>query len=142
MKWGNWELVVSQHPPILRNACWQKDIAIEDNIHVFFTWIMKARSCELSGLNTDTLGLVDAISSIIAHCLTLDGNVSFPLGAYSYAASLQSSGPEIKSAIAENEPAATENEQEKFMRRARERAASTRHPDQGKGNKGNNWPWS
>ena len=89
MKWGDWELIVSQHPPILRNACWPQDIEIEDNVHSILAWIMKTRTAELCELSADTIGLVDAFTSIMSHSLTLDGEVTFPLGAYSYAASFR-----------------------------------------------------
>jgi len=164
MKWGDWELIVSQHPPILRNMCWPKDIEIEDNINTVLGQIFNARSSELAGLSADTLGLIDAFTAIIDYSSTLKGEATFPLAAYSYAASLQPSGPEVKPAIVEKEPVIVENEREAFERRhpqwrrsidvhwsdttalesdlSQKRAASTRRPDQGKGNRGNDWPWS
>ena len=164
MKWGDWELIVSQHPPILRNTCWPQDIGIEDNGSKILSWILKARSCELSGLNADTIGLIDAFNSILSHAFTLEGDTGFLIAAYSYAASLQPSAPEVKPAIAENEPLIVENEREEFERRypqwrrsidvvwsdsialgsdqTHKSASSTRHPDQGKGKMDNDWPWT
>lgn len=95
MKWGNWELIVNQHPPVLQNTRWL-DIAIEDNVNSILSWIMRTRTAELCGLSTDTIGLVDAFNSIISHSLTLDGEASFLLGAYSYAASCRTEDPEPK----------------------------------------------
>jgi hypothetical protein len=164
MKWGDWELIVSQHPPILRNTCWPKDIEIEDNIDTVLGQIINARSSELAGLSADTLGLIDAFTAIIEYSSTLKGEATFPLAAYSYAASLQPSAPEVKPAIVENEPVIVENEREAFERRhpqwsssidvvwsdsialgsdqPQKRASSTRHPDQSKGKRDNDWPWS
>ncbi len=95
MRWGNWELIVDQHPPILRNSYWSTDIAIVDNSHSFIAWILKARSCDLAGLNADTLGLIDAISSIVAHSCAMGEEATYPLGAYSYAASCRATDIEI-----------------------------------------------
>ena len=107
MKWGNWELIVNQHPPVLRNTRWL-DIEIEDNVNSIISWIMRARTAELcelrwrsqsnkvARLGPDTIGLVDAFNSIISHSLTLDGEVTFLLGAYSYAASCRTEDPESK----------------------------------------------
>jgi hypothetical protein len=164
MKWGDWELIVSQHPPILRNTCWPKDIEIEDNINTVLGQIFNARSIELAGLSADTLGLIDAFTAIIEYSSTLKGEPTFPLAAYSYAASLQPSAPEVKPAIVEKEPVIVENEREAFERRhpqwrrsidvvwsdsvplgsglPQKRAASTLHPDQDKGKRGDDWPWS
>jgi hypothetical protein len=128
MLWGNWQLVVDQHPPVLRNTDYPQDIVLVDDINTLFFLILQTRSEELAGQNANTVQLIDAINAIISHSHTLD--CGYSEGAYAYAASLATAptAAEIKRRQQADEVAARNKE---FIRLARERAIASRHPDRG-----------
>ena len=72
---------MSAYPPKLRNKAWGCfEVEIDGNIHSLFDAIVRTRNIEHLDHQADTLGLVDAISSIYAHSVEI--NASLPEAAY------------------------------------------------------------
>ncbi len=93
MRWGNWELVVSEHPPVLRNPEWS-DVPLDESGgywgiagSIIDAWSDEKH--ELSrGLDyVQTAQLLDALHAIYSHGISKCRVMSAPEAAYSYAAS-------------------------------------------------------
>lgn len=122
MRWGNWALVVSQHPPILTNTEWGVEIELSGGLFPLLKEILRARAGDLLGEPADPLGLIDSVGCLTDRFYSLEGEASLPIAAYSYAASYQPTEAELQQRR-------LEQEQEEFRQQARQRASACRHPD-------------
>lgn len=129
MRWGEWVLVVDQHPPVLRNPSCAVDIELSGELILLLDEILKARSRDLLGEPSDPLGLIDAVRCITDHLYSLEGEANLAIAAYSYAATYRPTEAELRERESCLHQRHLEQEQEEFRQRARQRAASYRHPD-------------
>jgi hypothetical protein len=94
MRWGNWELVASEHPPVLRNTDWG-DVSLQESPDSYWGIlgnvmdVLEDEKYELSqGMNyVKITELLDALQAIYQHGLSKGGVMTHVEAAYSYAAS-------------------------------------------------------
>jgi hypothetical protein len=108
MRWGNWELIISKHPPVLRNNDWNEEVPLDASSGYFdiFNSILnvytedkyeKSRGLDLVQIEQ----LLEALETIHDHwfekveeSMTFsefekEGSMTFSEAAYSYAASFK-----------------------------------------------------
>lgn len=129
MRWGNWVLVVSQHPPILTNTSWGVELELSGELFSLLEEILRARAGDLLGEPADTLGLIDSVGCLTDRLYSLEGEASLAIAAYSYAASYQPTEAELQQRESDLRQRRLEQEQEEFRQQARQRASACRHPD-------------
>jgi hypothetical protein len=92
MRWGNWELVVSEHPPVLRNSGWS-DVSLDDSDGYWgilgsvldaFTDDIHEKSRGEIYVQTDRL--LEALTAVYRHGLEKGRSMTPVEAAYSYAA--------------------------------------------------------
>lgn len=93
MRWGNWELVVTEHPPVLRNSHWA-DVSFDGSdcywgvlgaVLDAFTDDLYEKSRGEDYVQTDRL--LEALAAICNHGLERGRSMTPTEAAYSYAAS-------------------------------------------------------
>jgi hypothetical protein len=94
MRWGNWELVVSEHPPVLRNTDWG-DVSLQESCDYYWgllggvmdVWIDEKHELSRGMDYVKTTELLDALQAIYQHGLSKGRVMTHVEAAYSYAAS-------------------------------------------------------
>ena len=101
MRWGNWELIISKHPPVLRNNDWNEEVPLDASSGYFdiFNSILnvytedkyeKSRGLDLVQIEQ----LLEALETIHDHWHDhwfekVEESMTFSEAAYSYAASFK-----------------------------------------------------
>jgi hypothetical protein len=93
MHWGNWELVVSEHPPVLRNPGWS-DVVLDESCgywgiagSILDAWDDEKYELSKGNDYIQTAKLLDALHAICSHGMNKSRGMSASEAAYSYAAS-------------------------------------------------------
>ena len=99
MLWGNWELIVNQHPPVLRNELCPQELVVEDIFprDLFTSRIVTLRDIELIYPEVDTAGLIDAVKYISQYAAS--HNITISEAAYACAREAEADLPSRKSRL-------------------------------------------